>query len=226
MRKEFVSNVSHELKTPLTSIRGFIETLKGGAAKDPAVADKFLEIINIESLRLESLIGDLLALSKIEENRSVAVEDVDLSPLAREVLEKHRKAAEMAGVQLTEELEESLAYRGNPELFTSLLSNLLSNAIKYNHKGGEVLLRGERKKKNLVLEVRDTGIGIPEEEQPRVFERFYKVDKSRALDHDSSGLGLAIVKHIVELYDGEIKLESTPGEGTSFRIKLPLKEEA
>lgn len=226
MRKEFVSNVSHELKTPLTSIRGFIETLKGGAAKDPAVADKFLEIINIESLRLESLIGDLLALSKIEENRSVAVADVDLSPLAREVLEKHRKAAEMAGVQLTEELEESLAYRGNPELFTSLLSNLLSNAIKYNHKGGEVLLRGERKKKNLVLEVRDTGIGIPEEEQPRVFERFYKVDKSRALDHDSSGLGLAIVKHIVELYDGEIKLESTPGEGTSFRIKLPLKEEA
>ncbi len=226
MRKEFVSNVSHELKTPLTSIRGFIETLKGGAAKDPAVADKFLEIINIESLRLESLIGDLLALSKIEENRSVAVEDVDLSPLAREVLEKHRKAAEMAGVQLTEELEESLAYRGNPELFKSLLSNLLSNAIKYNHKGGEVLLRGERKKKNLVLEVRDTGIGIPEEEQPRVFERFYKVDKSRALDHDSSGLGLAIVKHIVELYDGEIKLESTPGEGTSFRIKLPLKEEA
>lgn len=226
MRKEFVSNVSHELKTPLTSIRGFIETLKGGAAKDPAVADKFLEIINIESLRLESLIGDLLALSKIEENRSVAVEDVDLSPLAREVLEKHRKAAEIAGVQLTEELEESLAYRGNPELFKSLLSNLLSNAIKYNHKGGEVLLRGERKKKNLVLEVRDTGIGIPEEEQPRVFERFYKVDKSRALDHDSSGLGLAIVKHIVELYDGEIKLESTPGEGTSFRIKLPLKEEA
>lgn len=226
MRKEFVSNVSHELKTPLTSIRGFIETLKGGAAKDPAVADKFLEIINIESLRLESLIGDLLALSKIEENRSVAVADVDLSPLAREVLEKHRKAAEMAGVQLIEELEESLAYRGNPELFTSLLSNLLSNAIKYNHKGGEVLLRGERKKKNLVLEVRDTGIGIPEEEQPRVFERFYKVDKSRALDHDSSGLGLAIVKHIVELYDGEIKLESTPGEGTSFRIKLPLKEEA
>ena len=225
MRKEFVSNVSHELKTPLTSIRGFIETLKGGAAKDPAVADKFLEIINIESLRLESLIGDLLALSKIEENRSVAVADVDLSPLAREVLEKHRKAAEMAGVQLIEELEESLAYRGNPELFTSLLSNLLSNAIKYNHKGGEVLLRGERKKKNLVLEVRDTGIGIPEEEQPRVFERFYKVDKSRALDHDSSGLGLAIVKHIVELYDGEIKLESTPGEGTSFRIKLPLKEE-
>ena len=226
MRKEFVSNVSQELKTPLTSIRGFIETLKGGAAKDPAVADKFLEIINIESLRLESLIGDLLALSKIEENRSVAVADVDLSPLAREVLEKHRKAAEMAGVQLIEELEESLAYRGNPELFTSLLSNLLSNAIKYNHKGGEVLLRGERKKKNLVLEVRDTGIGIPEEEQPRVFERFYKVDKSRALDHDSSGLGLAIVKHIVELYDGEIKLESTPGEGTSFRIKLPLKEEA
>lgn len=225
MRKEFVSNVSHELKTPLTSIRGFIETLKEGALKDPAVAEKFLEIINVESLRLESLIGDLLALSKIEENRSVAVEDVDFSILAQEVLEKHRDAAEKAGLKLAEDLESSLPYRGNPELFKSLLSNLISNAIKYNHPGGEVLLRGIRKKRNLVLEVQDTGIGIPEEEQPRVFERFYKVDKSRALDHDSSGLGLAIVKHIVELYDGEIKLESTPGEGTSFRIKLPLKEE-
>lgn len=225
MRKEFVSNVSHELKTPLTSIRGFIDTLKGGALEDPSVAEKFIDIIDVESLRLESLIGDLLALSNIEENKTILKETIGVNQVAREVFESHETLAARTKIVLKIEMEEGIQFKGNPELFKALLINLVSNAIKYNREQGEVLLRIVQKKKNLHIEVKDTGIGIGPEDLHRVFERFYKVDKSRSLDHESTGLGLAIVKHIVELFNGEVQVESELGIGTAFLIKLPLKGE-
>ncbi len=225
MRKEFVSNVSHELKTPLTAIIGFIETLKDGAIDEPKTARKFLEIIDIESQRLEILIGDLLELSSIESNKVARLNEViDIKDVAESAMDAFKPIAEKKHVVLINNVKESYIVKGNLELFKAMLYNLVSNAIKYNVKDGSVSINCKTLGDGIILEVVDTGIGISKENLFRIFERFYKVDKSRSYDPESTGLGLAIVKHILEFFDSDISVDSTLGEGTTFRIYLPKKE--
>jgi two-component system, OmpR family, phosphate regulon sensor histidine kinase PhoR len=226
MRKEFVSNVSHELKTPLTAIRGFVETLKDGAIEDPNTAGKFLKIIDIESQRLEKLISDLLELSSIESNKISRLNvDIDIRSVANSAIEDYKVTAAKRNISLISNIEESHIIKGNLELFKAMLYNLVSNAIKYNVENGSVAISLKEVANGILINVKDTGIGISNDDIFRIFERFYKVDKSRSYDPESTGLGLSIVKHILDLFDGDISVDSTLGEGTTFKVYLPKKEE-
>lgn len=219
MRSDFVSNVTHELKTPLTSIRGFVDTLKNGAIKEEKVAKTFLDIIDIETERLYGLIQDILLLSEIE-----SVPDRDLEPCdVNEVIEE--VAAMLApktgdDVKITYDRQPYLKpYKCNPDRIKQLLINLVDNAVKNTLKGS-VTISAKWEGEEFILTVADTGIGIPEESQTRIFERFYRVDKGRSRKQGGTGLGLSIVKHIVEMYGGNISLESEVGKGTTFIITL------
>lgn len=226
MRKEFVSNVSHELKTPLTAIRGFVETLKDGAIEDPSTAGKFLKIIDIESQRLEKLISDLLELSSIESNKISRLNvDIDIRHVAESAVEAYNTIASKRNINIVSNIEKSYIIKGNLELFKAMLYNLVSNAIKYNVENGSVTIDAREVADGILIYVKDTGIGISNEDINRIFERFYKVDKSRSYDPESTGLGLSIVKHILELFDGDINVESILGEGTTFKVYLPKKED-
>lgn len=220
IRSDFVSNVTHELKTPLTSIRGFIDTLKGGAIKEEAVANRFLDIIDIEAERLYSLIQDILLLSEIESKREYESIPFDMNECVNSVIE-------LLCSKLTDKVKiifEPQPYLKpfvcNPDRMKQLLINLLDNAIKYTEEGSITISCTEENNK-LILRVKDTGIGIGKDHLSRIFERFYRVDKGRSRKQGGTGLGLAIVKHIVELYNGNIQLESQPGVGTEFKISLP-----
>ncbi len=226
MRKEFVSNVSHELKTPLTAIRGFVETLKDGAIEDPKTAGKFLKIIDIESQRLEKLISDLLELSSIESNKISRLNvDIDIKSVADSAVEAYKVTAAKRNISLANNIETSQIIKGNLELFKAMIYNLVSNAIKYNVENGTVTLTLKEVADGILLQVSDTGIGISNDDLFRIFERFYKVDKSRSYDPESTGLGLSIVKHILDLFDGDISVDSILGEGTTFKVYLPKKED-
>lgn len=224
-RAEFVSNVTHELKTPLTSIIGFVDTLKNGAFHDEKVAMKFLDIIDAESRRLNSLISAILVLSQIE-NRKETVEEkpVNLTVIAQEVLSLLRKKIEEKQLQVHLKAAEEVLYLCNADRIKQLFINLIDNGIKYNKQGGSLEISLFKEKKEILFSVKDTGIGIPHGELERVFERFYKVDKSRAKDPKSTGLGLSIVKHIVEGYNGTIAVESEWNEGTEIKVRLPFRE--
>lgn len=224
MRSDFVSNVTHELKTPLTSIRGFIDTLKNGAIKDEAVANKFIDIIDIEAERLSSLIQDILLLSEIESKNDYDTEPVDINQSALSVID-------LLEPKLTDKIDIIFEPQANLKPFTcnpgrmkQLLINLLDNAIKYTEEGTVTLICKEEECK-LMIKVIDTGIGIEKEQLSRIFERFYRVDKGRARKQGGTGLGLSIVKHIVELYNGTIQVDSQLGEGTEFVILLPYNSE-
>ena len=226
MRKEFVSNVSHELKTPLTAIRGFIETLKDGAIDDPSTAGKFLKIIDIESQRLEKLISDLLELSSIESNKIIRRNvEIDIKAVAESAVEAYRLTAAKRSISIVSQIDNNYMIQGNLELFKAMLYNLVSNAVKYNVENGEVTISLKEVAGGVIVYVKDTGIGISNDDINRIFERFYKVDKSRSYDPDSTGLGLSIVKHILDLFDGDISVESILGQGTTFKVYLPKKEE-
>jgi len=225
MRTEFVANASHELRTPLTSIKGFVETLLDGAADDPTLRDRFLKIIQAETLRLQRLIEDLLTLAHIEgqENRS----EVSFSKVCyvQQAYDKIKpviqSVAKAKGIQVEVELPNNL-----PPLFISedllsqLLLNLLENAVKYTA-SGRVWLHVQVVPKYLCLEFGDTGCGIPEDILPRIFERFYRVDRARSREQGGTGLGLSIVKHIVEDIGGTISVSSELGVGTVFTCHLP-----
>lgn len=226
MRKEFVSNVSHELKTPLTAIRGFVETLKDGAIDDPNTAVKFLKIIDIESQRLEKLISDLLELSSIESNKISRLNvGIDIRTVADAAVEAYKVTAAKRNINIVNNIETSHIIVGNLELFKAMLYNLVSNAIKYNVDNGTVTISIKEVADGILLNITDTGIGISNDDIYRIFERFYKVDKSRSYDPESTGLGLSIVKHILDLFDGDISVDSILGEGTTFKVYLPKKEE-
>lgn len=226
MRKEFVSNVSHELKTPLTAIRGFVETLKDGAIDDPNTAGKFLKIIDIESQRLEKLISDLLELSSIESNKISRLSvDIDIKSVADSAVEAYKATAAKRDISVINSIENKYIIQGNLELFKAMLFNLVSNAIKYNVEKGSVTISLKEVADGVMLYVKDTGIGISNDDMYRIFERFYKVDKSRSYDPESTGLGLSIVKHILDLFNGDISVDSILGEGTTFKVYLPKKEE-
>lgn len=223
MRKDFVANVSHELKTPLTSIKGFVETLKNGAVDNVAVRDRFLDIIEMEAMRLTHLINDLLVLSDIEKRNDNGFKDlIHLEKTIEEVIIMLSAAAEQKNIALNAVIEPELPeLYGNPNWLKQMLINLIDNGIKYSQEGGRVDVSLRKEQGHLLLTVKDDGIGIAPEHQERLFERFYRVDKARSRNVGGTGLGLAIVKHIVLSFDGEIQIKSELEKGSAFIVKLP-----
>ena len=227
MRRDFLANVSHELKTPLAAIRGYAETLAGGALDEAETARRFTGRILDQCRRLQALLDDLLTLSRLE---SVEVpherRPVDLPLLIEREIELLAKAAEERQVTVAfaagEPVEPVEPVTGDAAALSRLLANLLDNAIKYNRPGGRVTAALARQGDAAVLTVADTGIGIPADALPRIFERFYRVDKGRARDEGGTGLGLAIVKHVAQAHGGRVDVESRMGRGTTFRVILPL----
>jgi two-component system phosphate regulon sensor histidine kinase PhoR len=223
IRSEFSANVSHELKTPLTTIVGFAEIIKEGMVTDSESIKKYCGTINAEGLRLISLIEDIMRLSKIEEGlegRDYSL--ISLSEISREVIKLLKKKADEHDIVLVNNTDD-IYMEANRNYLSELIYNLVDNAIKYNKPGGEVKLSIQKVDGNIEVSVNDTGIGIPEEHQRRVFERFYRVDKSRSKETGGTGLGLAIAKHITELYGGKINLVSRVNEGTTITVTFPEK---
>ncbi len=225
IRSEFTANVSHELKTPLTSIKGFTEMLSSGMVASPEDQKRFITMIGVEVDRLIDLINDILKLSELE---SVAIdqcsERTDVLEVAKETADLLAPAAREGGVSLSVSGLSAMVAVPRSRV-KELLLNLMSNGIKYTEKGGKVDAAIQLKDNQAVITVTDNGIGIPAEAQSRVFERFYRVDKGRARKNGGTGLGLAIVKHIVQLYGGTVALESEVGKGSTFTVTLPLAKD-
>lgn len=226
IRSDFVANVSHELKTPLTSISGFVETLKSGTIEDETVKMRFLDIIDIETERLTRLIDDILTLSEIENIQSKTVnQEINTYKMIQEVEMMIRPIAVNKGLTLMAEVDSNLPpLIANRDWFKQMLINLLDNAIKYTPQGGKIHLNAFQKYNNIIINVKDTGIGIPKKDIPRLFERFYRVDKARSRKVGGTGLGLAIVKHIVLSLGGKIKVNSDISKGTEFTVIIPIKK--
>ncbi len=224
VRTDFAANVSHELKTPLTSIKGFVETLQAGAINKPEMAQKFLNIIMLEADRLTRLINDILSISKLESgNDKVEMQALQLNTMASEICDLLRMHAEQKHITVNcaENAPQTLIW-GNPDRVKQMLINLIDNAIKYTLDGGSVTVAVYKDDTTAYFSCSDTGIGIAEENIPRLFERFYRVDKGRSRSMGGTGLGLAIVKHIVLSMNGHIEVHSKLGEGTEFLISIPL----
>ncbi len=228
VRRDFVANVSHELRTPITSILGYVETLLDGALDNRADAVKFLEIVLRQSQRLNGIIDDLLALSRIEEESRLGEIHLGVGPLPPVVaaaVQTCQHSADQAGVTLIAECPEGVHLAMSPALLEQALVNLLVNGIKYSRPGGEVRLRvdpGTEADGQVRITVADRGCGIAREHLPRLFERFYRSDQARSRALGGTGLGLAIVKHIVQAHHGTVEVASIEGEGTTFTIQLPL----
>lgn len=219
-RQDFTANVSHELKTPLTAISGYAELIENhmvGAEEE----SHFAQEIRKNSERLLSLINDIIRLSELDgQETSVTYENLDLYEIVTDCMEGLQVNADRQGIQLVLEGEKSLM-RGNRDMLCELVDNLVQNAIRYNNEGGKVFVKVKQENSNHpVLIVEDNGIGIPKDQQERVFERFYRVDKSRSKETGGTGLGLAIAKHIVELHDAAISLDSEPGQGTRIWVEF------
>ena len=224
VRKDFVANVSHELKTPVTSIKGFAETLLDGAMNERETLHSFLQIIQKESDRLQSLIYDLLELSRIErEGFQLTIERVDLHQIVHDVLHTLEKNAAKKRISLAYENGRSCIIEGDRLRIQQILFNLVTNAISYTPPRGKVTVTLSEENDHVKLSVNDTGIGIEKEEIPRIFERFYRVDKARSRNSGGTGLGLAIVKHLVDAHKGDIVVDSELGKGSCFTVLLPKK---
>lgn len=223
-RRDFAANVSHELKTPLTSIRGFLETLRAGEDLPQETRQRFYDIMDVESIRLENLINDILSLSEIEQGEVKQKESFDLREVVDEVLVLlDDKASARKTVLLSDPVDEPLAVSADRDHIKQILINLIDNAIKYGREGGRVMVSTHRDEEDqVVIEVTDDGPGIPYENQKRIFERFYRVDKGRSRELGGTGLGLSIVKHLAQLYHGEATLSSVPGQGSSFKVTLEI----
>lgn len=221
MRSQFVANVSHELKTPLTSIKGFAETLR--YVDDKLNKEKFLDIIDDEVNRLTRLIDDILTLSHIENDREEKNEKIDVNDIITDVFNLVRNLASKKNIKLEFIRDKRQILYGDKDRFKQMIINLVDNAIKYSNNGAEVSVTTKTVNGNCVIEVKDTGVGIPEEHIGSLFERFYRVDKARSRKQGGTGLGLAIVKHIIISFNGNIKVESKPGKGSKFIISIPLK---
>ena len=223
LRQEFVANVSHVLRTPLSLIKSAAETLIDGGRDDPAITARFLEIIDKHANRLTHLIDDLLLLARIDSGRvELNLCAVDLRAAAGDALDDAALIARAREVSLVNEVPDSLRAEADPERLRQVLANLIDNAIKYGKQGGIVSLRGRDAGGGMVeISVRDDGPGIPPEALSRVFERFYRVDKARSREQGGTGLGLAIVKNVVQAHGGDVRVESAAGRGTEFFLTLP-----
>ncbi|MCC3864529.1 cell wall metabolism sensor histidine kinase WalK [Terrisporobacter petrolearius] len=224
MRRDFVANVSHELKTPLTSINGFVETLIMNEDLPVNKRNRFLTIIQKESDRLKRLIEDILLLSSIESKNNLVMENIILYDVFKEVYEMINYIANSKKIDLQYNFEDKeVVAQAYGDYLKQLLLNLIDNAIKYTPEGGRVTVNQFTKNDEIVIEVIDNGVGIPKEDQSKIFQRFYRVDKARSRSVGGTGLGLAITKHIVHSLKGSIGLESELGEGSKFIVKLPKK---
>jgi two-component system phosphate regulon sensor histidine kinase PhoR len=224
VRRDFVANVSHEIKTPLTSIKGYVETLLGGAINDPSHNVRFLEKIDRNAARLTALVQDLLSLAKIE-----AVEDafkptpVEWNGIIHSVVARYEDQIQQKNLKIKINAPATtLQVMGEREAMTQVLDNLLTNAMKYTPDGGRITVSLFAKNGMAKLVVEDTGIGIPSEHLDRIFERFYRVDKARSRDLGGTGLGLSIVKHLVQAMHGDVGVESELGVGSRFTVRLRL----
>ncbi|MFS0645721.1 two-component system histidine kinase PnpS [Siminovitchia sp. 179-K 8D1 HS] len=225
MRSEFVANVSHELKTPITSVKGFAETLLDGAMEDEELLYKFLNIIHKESERLHRLINDILHLSKIEQHIvTLKIEKVNVTEVVYNVAETIRKQVKKKGLELEMPDHKNVWVEGEKDRIQQIILNLVSNSVVYTPEGGKIAVSVTDREDEVDIRVQDNGIGISKEDLPRIFERFYRVDKARSRDSGGTGLGLAIVKHLVESHHGSIKVESEEGKGTIFTVTLPKKQ--
>jgi two-component system phosphate regulon sensor histidine kinase PhoR len=222
IRKDFVANVSHELKTPLAAIRGYAESLEDGGLDEPETARRFVGRILEQCRRLGELLDDLLTLSRLEGREPIrSLDEVDLRDLASEAIELVTPRAAAKEIELALEPGPSPEIRGDAEGLLRLLVNLLDNAIKYNRPGGRVTVALDQSAGEVALTVTDTGIGIPPSHLPRIFERFYRVDSGRTREEGGTGLGLAIVKHVAQVHGGRVEVESESGRGSTFRVRLP-----
>ncbi|AQT69521.1 Alkaline phosphatase synthesis sensor protein PhoR [Anaerohalosphaera lusitana] len=224
VRKDFVANVSHELKTPVTSIKGFIETLLDGALDDPEDAARFIKIIERQTNRLNHIIQDLLTLSRIEEQTertSIEVVPANIKGLLSTAAQLCQLRASEKNVEIKLDCENDLIAPVNPSLLEQALVNLIDNAIKYSPQDDTVTVNAHQDQNNIVFSVSDNGCGIKAKYLPRLFERFYRVDKARSRKLGGTGLGLAIVKHISQAHGGTVSVESTPDIGSTFTITIP-----
>ena len=228
LRQEFVANVSHELKTPLSVIKACVETLQLGAVDDIQHRGNFLERIAEQSERLHALILDLLSLARIESGTELfEFGAVPVAPVVQGCLERHRTRAEGRRQTLCvtshneDGAEDEHEVWADEEAFGQILDNLIDNAVKYTPEGGQIRVGWRTDGESVCLEVADNGIGIPENDLPRIFERFYRVDKARSREMGGTGLGLSIVKHLVQSLHGTIRATSRVGEGSTFTIRLP-----
>lgn len=221
IRRDFVANVSHELKTPLTSIKGFVETLREGALEDKENASHFLKIIEEHTIRLDNLINDLLALSYLESTQAaLRKEDFNLRLLTDKVVQGFGSQLKKKSLSVKNEVSD-LDVRADYAKIEQVLTNLIDNATKFNRDGGSIRVYHQDLKGMLKIIIEDTGFGIPLKDIPRIFERFYRVDKARSRELGGTGLGLSIVKHIVELHAGSVGVESSEGSGSRFWFTLP-----
>jgi two-component system, OmpR family, phosphate regulon sensor histidine kinase PhoR len=224
VRRDFVANVSHEFKTPLTAIQGFAETLLAGAVDDPENRGRFLGIILEHSRRLARLTDDLLKLSKMDADRlEIEIRRLGVAQLMESCLETAQRRATEKDIRISVNFPQHMPdIAGDRRLLTEVLQNLLDNATQYTPRGGQIMVSVETNAHEAVISVADTGIGIPQSDQPRIFERFYRVDVARSREVGGTGLGLSIAKHLVEVHGGRIWVESEVGRGSQFHFTVPL----
>ncbi|MDP2892729.1 MAG: ATP-binding protein [Bacillota bacterium] len=223
MRSEFIADASHEMRTPLSSIKILVESMLY-QEPEPRVRKEFLQDINNEIDRLNNLVADLMTLSKIDRHSQVAMERVEMASLTERVVKNLYPIAENKGVAVSADLPDELYLVGNEIKLYQAVSNLVDNSIKYTPEGGHVDVSLESRGQFAVLKVSDTGVGIPKEDLPHIFERFYRVDKARSRETGGTGLGLSIAKEITAMHRGMLTVKSEPGKGTTFTLELPLQQ--
>jgi two-component system phosphate regulon sensor histidine kinase PhoR len=219
IRRDFVANISHELRTPVANVTALVDALSHGAIGEPELVERFLKDLERETRRLSQLVEDLLILSRLEsEEIAPQMEEVRIKQVVEEVLSDKEKLARRYEVNLRRGPTEGILLRADRRFLTVALSNLVDNAVKYNRQGGLVTVEACRRGGEVRISVTDTGIGIPRDQLSRVFERFYRVDKARSRESGGTGLGLSIVKHVMELHGGRVEVESEPGAGSTFTL--------
>jgi signal transduction histidine kinase len=223
VRRDFVANASHELKTPVASIQAAAETIYSAALDDPAVIPRFAAQLEREAARLSRIVSDLLDLSRLEAGSDLE-EVVALDAIVRDEIERYAEPAAEAGVQLSVTADVTPKVHGSARDLALLVRNLVDNAIRYTRPGGRIGVELTEDDGDAVLTVSDTGVGIPQRDLPRVFERFYRVDRARSRETGGTGLGLSIVRHVVENHAGRVSVESELGRGTRFEVRLPASD--
>jgi two-component system phosphate regulon sensor histidine kinase PhoR len=222
VRKDFVANVSHELRTPLAAIRGYAETLLDGALQDQENNHRFVEIIQAQATRLTNIASDLLTISELESNLAAPPpQPVSIRSALESALRTVESGARIRGVRLLSEELDDVQVLGNELQLEQVFVNLLDNAVKFNRPNGEVRVDAHSTDGTAQITISDTGIGIPSEDLPRVFERFYRVDKARSREMGGTGLGLSIVKHVIEQMGGTVAVSSQVGQGSRFTLTVP-----
>jgi signal transduction histidine kinase len=223
VRRDFVANASHELKTPVASIQAAAETIYSAASDDPAVIPRFAAQLEREAARLSRIVSDLLDLSRLEAGSDLR-EIVALDAIVRDEIERFEERAAEGGVQLSMTARSTPKVHGTARDLALLVRNLVDNAIRYTRPGGRISVELTEDDGDAVLAVSDTGVGIPQRDLPRVFERFYRVDRARSRETGGTGLGLSIVRHVVENHAGRVSVESELGRGTRFEVRLPAAD--